>query len=295
LTLVLSFNGTVAGGNQINFDDIDINKWVSVNLTHPVQPPPPPPPNLKINSDGFPAQALQVYWVLMKHGYTNDSIFLMLYHTGDTNGIDINRNDGIVDDLAYAGVDVENDNVNSTRFKRELNVSISGSFASKLIAQDQLIIFMVDHGSNRMLGDGNATFHFEADNKYITELEFYNLVKNIKCNRILINVDCCFSGNFLNQNNNIGQSWYNLPNCILVSAASNVFSWYWINNFNGDNFAGSWFFHPFWDQLNKSQTILTAYNFACLFSPAIIPPTRVVQIQRPLMKDYLGIANSWTL
>ena len=66
---------------------------------------------------------------------------------------------------------------------------------------------MTDHGSNGVLPDGNATFHFEADNSFISEFEFYDLVKNINCDRIMINVDCCFSGNFLNQNVNIGTSW----------------------------------------------------------------------------------------
>ena len=218
----------------------------------------------------------------------------MLYYEGDNNGIDINRFDAIPDDLVGAVIDVANASVNATRFKRELNGSIPGSFASGIIAEDQLIIFMTDHGSNKITGDGNATFHFEADGSYINETEFYDLVKDINAKRMMINVDCCFSGNFLNENNNIGQSWYDLPNTLFVSAAANVFSWYWIDNTNADGFAGSWFFHVFWDQLDQGQTIINAFNNALGFIPAVNQGKPLAIIQNPLMYDNLGINNTWS-
>ncbi len=295
LELVFSFEGVFAGGpaDHVYLDDLILDRLVQINLTDPADPP----PDGKINSDGFPAQALQVYWILKDNGYTDDNIFLMLYHTGD-DVIDIDAADIYTNDLnrsgVLAGIDVENDDVNASRFKQELDVFNPGSFASSLRAKDQLIIFMTDHGSNAVLPDKNATFHFEADNSYINETEFYDLVKEIPCTRMLICVDCCFSGNFLNENSNIGQSWYNLPNCILISAASNVLSWYWINNKNPDGFAGSWFFHPFWEQLDLNQTLLSAYNFALGFNPSINFPKSVAIIQNPLMKDYLGINDAWS-
>jgi len=255
--------------DQLYFDDVKIDRWIAVNLTDPIDPNPPPS---SVDSDGFPAQALQVYWILKGHGYLDDNIFLMLYHTNDL-VIDIKAGDGILNDLNGAVIDVENDDVNASRFKYELNVSKSDSFASQITQKDHLIIFMTDHGSNGVLPDGNATFHFEADNSVITEFEFYDLVKNINCNRMMINVDSCFSGNFLNQNANIGASWYDIPNCLFVSASSNVFSWYWINNKNGDRFAGSWFFHQFWEQLDQNQTINNAFN---------------------LMHDNMGINMTWS-
>ncbi|MHA1338077.1 MAG: C13 family peptidase [Promethearchaeota archaeon] len=291
LKINLCVEGTFAGGgiDRVFFDDLLMETWLSVNLTNPTDPN---PPHNKKDSDGFPAQALQVYWILKRHGYTDDNIFFMLYHKND-NVIDIDKFDAIANDLTNASIDVEDDDVNASRFKRELNVSIAGSFASKLKPNDQLIIFMTDHGSNQVLTDGNATFHFEADNSYITEFEFYNLVKQIPCEKMMINVDCCFSGNFLNENKNIGASWYDLPNCLFISASSNVFSWYWIDNNNGDGFAGSWFFHPFWDQLDKNSTIINAFNFAINFIPwQQFRP--MAAIQAPLMHDNLGINGTWS-
>jgi hypothetical protein len=274
----------MSSGEQVLFDDVRVETWYP--------PPIPIPPPSNIDSDGFPAQALQVYWVLKNHGYTDDNIFLMLYHTDD-NVIDISASDGISNDLAGAIVDVENNDVNSSRFKQELNISKPDSFVSSIRPKDQLIIYMVDHGSNSIVGDGNATFHFEADNSYITETEFFDLVEEINCKRMLINIDICFSGNFLNINSSIGLSWYNIPNSILVSSTTDLFSWYWRDNNNAEGFAGSWFFHHFWDQLNQNQTIGTAYSYARDRTP-IGQISSIYEIQMPLIKDNIGINNTWS-
>jgi len=285
LQLVLSVEGTMIGNEMVLFDDVKIEHWFP--------PPIPIPIPSNIDTDGFPAQALQVYWILKNNGYTDDNIFLMLYHTNDSS-IDIYANDGIPNDLVGAIVDVENDDVNSSRFKQELNASYSGSFASNISSRDQLIIYMVDHGSNTILADGNATFHFEADDSFITEIEFYNLVKQINYARVLINIDICFSGNFLNENANFGLSWYNIPNSILITSTTNLLSWYWRDNNNADGFAGSWFFHQFWEQINQSQTIGDAFNYSKNFVPSG-QVMSIDEIQSPLIQDNLGIKDTWYL
>ncbi|MHA1930890.1 MAG: C13 family peptidase [Promethearchaeota archaeon] len=285
LQLVLAVEGTLNGNEMVLFDDVRAEFW---------SPPPIPSPiPSNINTDGFPAQALHVYWILRNNGYTDDNIFLMLYHTGDSL-IDINASDGIPNDLIGAVIDVENDDVNASRFKSELDVLISGSFASEIQANDDLVIFITDHGSNKVLSDGNATYHFEADDSYITEVEFFNLVKQISCNRMLINIDMCFSGNFLNENANIGVSWYNMPNSILITSTTDLLSWYWRDNNNPDGFAGSWFFHQFWEQINQSQTVGDAFNYAKNYVP-IGQVKSIDQIQTPLIQDYLGIKDTWIL
>jgi len=151
----------------------------------------------------------------------------------------------------------------------------------------------VYHGSNKIIGGGNATYHFEADNSYLSETEFYNLVKQIDCARMLINIDSCFSGNFMNINSNIGQSWYNISNSILITSTTDIFSWYWRDNSNLDGFAGSWFFHIFWDQLNQNQTIEDAFEYAKNYIPAG-HKISIIQIQNPLIQDNLGIGETWS-
>ncbi|MHA1913167.1 MAG: C13 family peptidase [Promethearchaeota archaeon] len=284
LHLVLSVDGNMTGTDIVLFDDVHVDYWFP--------PPIPSPPPSSIDSDGFPAQALQVYWILRNHGYSDDNIFLMLYHTGDT-VIDIDATDGIPNDLVGAEIDVENNDVNASRFIRELDISNSDSFASTLRGRDQLIIYMVDHGSNNYISDGNATFHFEADNSFLNETKFVDLVSQIPCRRMLINVDFCFSGNFLNENSNIGSSWYNIPNSILITSTSDLLSWYWRDNTNADGFAGSFFFHQFWDQLDQNQTIIDAFNFAKNWVPSGYVRT-VDVIQAPLIQDNLGINATWS-
>ena len=284
LHLVLAVEGNMNATDMVLFDDIKLEYWFP--------PPIPSPPPNNFDSDGFPAQALQVYWTLKNHGYTDDNIFLMLYHTND-NSIDINANDEILNDLTGAIIDVENNDVNSTRFKQELNSSISGSFASSIDSKDQLIVYMVNHGSNKILGDGNATYHFEADNGYISEFEFVDLIRGINCKRKLINIDICYSGNFLNYNSSIGLSWYDIPNSIFVTSTTDTFSWYWRDHTNADGFAGSWFFHQFWDQLNKNQTIGQAFNFSKNFIPSG-QGRSIFEIQTPLIYDPLGINDIWS-
>ena len=291
LNLVLSLNASFPDpvNKAVYFDNIKIDRWISVNVSAPVEPPPSPG---GINSDGFPAQVLQVYWILKNHGYSDDDIFLMLYWKNDVDGIvNIYRNDGILDDTVGAIIDVLDDDVNASRFKYELNPSIHGSFANSIKPNDYVIIYMVDHGSNKMFANGSATFHFESDNSFITEFEFYNLVKEITCARMMINVDCCFSGNFLNSGPNVGNSWYDIPNCIMITASSNIPSWYWINNANGNGWAGSWFFHVFWEALDKNMTIGVAYNNAILFVP-FNQANSLLNIQNPLLYDSMGVITT---
>jgi hypothetical protein len=284
LQLVFAVEGDMPGDGMILFDEVRVEHWFP--------PPIPIPIPSNIDTDGFPAQALQVYWILRNHGYTDSNIFLMLYHTGDS-VIDIDATDGVPNDLIGAVVDVENDDVNASRFIRELDVSFPSSFASNITGRDQLIIYMVDHGSNKVLGDGNATFHFEADNSFLNESKFVELVSQISYKRLLINIDICFSGNFLNEFSNIGSSWYNIPNSILITSTSDLLSWYWRDNVNADGFAGSFFFHHFWDQLDQNQTVIDAFNFAKNRVP--LGKIRTVEeIQSPLIQDNLGISATWS-
>ena len=62
---------------------------------------------------------------------------------------------------------------------------------------------------------------------------------------------------------------------------------------NADGFAGSWFFHQFWDQLNKNQTIGAAFNFSKDFIPSGQTHT-IYDIQAPQIRDNLGNKDIWS-
>jgi hypothetical protein len=295
LKLIVSINLTEnVVGSIVHLDNVKIDKWIAVNTTDPTNQGSSPPPTY-LDCDGFPAQTLQIYWILKNQGYTDDNILLMLYNKNDADGIiDIyapwHPLDTTTNDLAGAVVDVANDSVTATRLKFELNASFGGGFASEIEPNDQLIIVLTNHGSNAILSDGNATFHFEADNSFITEYEFFDLVEEINCSRMMINIDCCFSGNFIQSNPGV---FYDIPNAVLVSASSNVAAWYWIDNSNGNFFAGSWFFNPFWEQLSYGIDIMNAFIFAKNFIPfGRINPLGITQM--PLIWDPMNLANTWS-
>jgi hypothetical protein len=105
----------------------------------------------------------------------------------------------------------------------------------------------------------------------------------------MINIDICFSGNFLNQYPN---NWYDLENAILITSTTDLFSWYWRDTNNPDGFAGSWFFHQFWDQLDQNYTIENAFNNAIAWSPSG-QLLSINEIQSPQIKDNLGLKDSW--
>ena len=72
LQLVLAVEGIMLPWDMVLFDDLNVEYWFP--------PPIPSPLPSNVDTDGFPAQALHVYWVLRNNGYTNDNVFLMLYH-----------------------------------------------------------------------------------------------------------------------------------------------------------------------------------------------------------------------
>ncbi len=59
LHLVLAVEGNMTGTDMVLFDDIRVERWFP--------PPIPIPIPSNTDADGFPAQALQVYWVLKNH------------------------------------------------------------------------------------------------------------------------------------------------------------------------------------------------------------------------------------
>ena len=134
-------------------------------------------------------------------------------------------------------IDVSGNDVNKSRFIKELNGSIAGSWASKIKSKDEVLIYMVDHGSTVWDPSGNATFHFDTGG-FVTEQEVDNLLKTFKCKRLILMADMCFAGNFI-------QPFLNsAPNRILIgSSAPPRLSWYWVMA-TVNHYAGSFFFHP---------------------------------------------------
>lgn len=237
-------------------------------------------PNPLPDRDGFPAQALQAYYVLKNHGYGDAHITLMLYHTNDA-FIDI-EGDG-VNDLTNATIDVEDDAVTKARFVTEMQ-----NLAAATDANDEVLMYMVDHGDN--VG-GTAYFCFEFGSENISEQEMALLLNNFTCERMTVLVDSCFSGNFI--------SSLSGANRILVAAAGddNLAKYWPTANPPSENYAGSWFFHPFWGRIDAGDSVQSAYNSACSTVPTSRDPyagQTVAQIQNPQLDDGVGDAGTYT-
>lgn len=230
------------------------------------------------DKDGFPAQVLQAYYTLKAHGYDDDHIILMLYHKNDA-FIDI-EGDG-VNDLTNAVIDVEDDAVTKDRLGTEMQ-----NLAAMTGANDEVLIYLVGHGSR--VGT-TAYYHFETGDN-VSEQEMDVWLDNITCGRMTVLVDTCYSGNFITS--------LSANNRILVSASADLLAKWWVEADPPDQpYAGSWFFHPFWERIDAEDSIQAAYNYACGTVPIQVSQfagMTVQQIQDPQLVDYVEDAGTYS-
>ena len=229
------------------------------------------------NIDSFPAQSLQAYWVLKDLGYSDDEIVLMLYHVND-DFIDVDG-DGH-NDLQDALIDVENEDVTKERLYEELR-----NLATIIDDDDELIVYLVDHGEHH--SKTSASFLFEVGSA-LTEQEFAEWLNEIRCEKMVVLLDFCHSGNF-------ASSLIEPGRIIVASAAGNNEAYYYweagnmLSEANKEIFgnAGSVFFHPFWKMIKEGRTIEEAYEYGKeqMLRWAIIDPKSryAVEIQDPQM------------
>ena len=200
--------------------------------------------------DAFPAQALQAYFVLKDRGYTDDHIYLMVYHSNDS-FVDIDGD--AVDDLPKAIIDAENELV--TQYNLEIALNDLSHTVGK---HDELLVYLVGHGQL----DGNSSaLSFEKGGS-VTKQQFGVWLDEIYCERMVILLDFCFSGNF-------AESLVEPGRTIVSSAEGNKVCWdYWdwsphLNDSNKAIFgdSGSAFFHPFWNKLSEGTPLQEAYEY----------------------------------
>jgi hypothetical protein len=206
----------------------------------------------------------------------------MLYHTGD-NFISIDDNS--VNALTGVAVDVEDDDVTKGRLENEIR-----DLAALVGANDEVLIYLVDHGSHDNV---NAYFHFETGDN-LSGYELDNWLDQITCDRMTVLVDSCYSGDFIDPLSESGR--------ILVSASGppgENLAKYWTGVDPSENisYAGSWFFHPFWERIDAGYSIQAAYNYAHDSVPAQFGPyagMTVDNIQKPQLDDEVGDASTYS-
>ncbi|RLF50552.1 MAG: hypothetical protein DRN11_04445, partial [Thermoplasmata archaeon] len=256
------------------------------------------------DQDGFPAQGLQAYYALKAHGYDDDHIIFMLWHDDDwpsnDTWIDIYPPAGShnwlygPDGIAGTADDPVIDFDHATPITKDLLKQQIQWIASQVKPNDEVLIYLVNHGYKN--STGVAFFEFEdpgTDFSYSNMVSSYEMAQwltrilnNLTTGKLIFFLDACHSGDFIQQ--------MNLTNTIHVASSGNCnLSWYWMWA-SSSHFAGSWFFHPFWERLNGGWSILQAYQWARAFKPNQTPPPygeTVADIQDPWIIDNVGNAD----
>jgi hypothetical protein len=209
------------------------------------------PEDYHYNGDSFPGQALQAYFVLKEKGYNDDKIFLLVYHSGD-NFIDFDYD--FNNDLNNAVIDVDNEEVNKTRF-----IHVLDYLSNIITVKDNFLIYLTGHGKYDEKGISSISFE---NGDLITQVELGSLLDKIMCNKMIILLDFCYSGDFNVTLNKPGRT-------LITASANNVKSWFywdWGRYLSPDNKrifgdSGSAFFHPFWLKWNENTSIEDAYLY----------------------------------
>lgn len=230
--------------------------------------------------DAFPAQALQAYYVLKSMGYQDGQVCLMVYHVND-NSIDGNF-DG-VNDLHDAVIDFENDLVSKSNLRHALE-----NLSRQVRQCDEVMIYLVGHGN--VTDGGLVALSFE-NHEFVTQTEFSDWLDSIRCDRMTIFLDFCYSGDF-------GKSVVAPGRTAVCSSEDKKESWYYWNwglclnstekAIFGDS--GSTFFHPLWKKIGEGATLQEAFRYAkeqCYRWGLIDPNSAsITQAQDPQM--YIG-------
>ncbi|HEC76586.1 MAG TPA: PKD domain-containing protein, partial [Thermoplasmatales archaeon] len=251
--------------------------------------------------DGFPAQGLQAYYTLKANGYPDDHIIFMLWHDND-NYVSIygGHNDLLGPPPKIGGpneppeIDYDHNTplpsgVNNWYELLQYNVNW---LASNVGPDDEVLIYLINHGNyNNTTKKG--VFCFEDGSPVLPEDVFDDWIDNISCKRMTILIDTCFSGDFIDAPIDPGfdSGIDDETNRILVSAAGDCAGWYYLLS-SEDNWAGSFFFHPFFEKINRGESIRDAYEYACSY----VPPGEFMNLsesQNPQLIDNIGDSNKY--
>jgi len=210
-------------------------------------------------------------------GYQDNQVCLMIYHANDSY---IDGNFDGVNDLDGAVIDFENDLVSKSNLRHALE-----NLSRQVGQADEVIVYLAGHGN---VTDGGAVGISFENHELVTQTEFSDWLDRIRCKRISIFLDFCYSGDF-------GKSITTLGRIVVCSSEDKRESWYYWDwgpyldsterAVFGDS--GSAFFHPFWKKMGEGATLQESFGYAreqCYNWGLIDPSSRsTTQAQNPQM------------
>ncbi len=267
--------------------------------------------------DCFPAQGLQAYYSLKNRGYDDEHIILMLWHDDevtsptydcepgdDDDGFDeyisiydgtnnwLYGQDGIKGNSDDPIIDVDNMNVTKTTLQQQIT-----NLSNLVTRDDHVLLFFVNHG--RKYGTPERChIYFEDDTngpagQYLDSETLDLWLDQINCKRMSIMVDMCRSYNFINFSINFTKE----ANRLIIGASGDInniaHAWF---DATSTHFAGSWFFHPFWERIKAGDNVERAYQCAIKLSDKMAedysPPKAY---QYPFLLDKIRDADEYSL
>ncbi|RLF39919.1 MAG: hypothetical protein DRN12_06310, partial [Thermoplasmata archaeon] len=270
--------------------------------------------------DGFPAQGLQAYYTLKTHGYRDDHIIFMLWHNDecDFSNCEPNEdNDGTDEYITIYGghndllgpppqiggpnqapqIDYDHNTllpagVNNWYELLQYNINW---LANHVGPNDDVVIYLVNHGGYNYYNNNEGDYFFEDGSGPVDESTFDSWVDNINCKRLTILIDSCYSGDFIDAPTDPGldSGIDSENNRILVSASDHCTAIYWVDKRIWPNspYAGSFFFHHFWNRINGGWSIQQAYNFA---KNQIESGSTIWNWQKPQIVDKMGDSGKYS-
>ncbi len=248
------------------------------------------------DADGFPAQGLQAYYTLKKHGYRDDHIIFMLWHDDEEyifSGCEPDEdNDGTDEYISIYGghndlngpppeiggpdeqPEIDFHHPNKTVLRQQL-----GNLSAKVQPDDEVLIYLGNHGE-----EASGDFCFETGERLSGD-EMAQCVAPIadNCSKVTLLSDFCYSALF---NQNLDAALQS-RDTTLVSATGTCTGYDYPTAAAQYPWAGSYFFHPFFARLDQGATVQEAYQHAYSYRPWM-QVENVSQIQHPGLIDNRG-------
>jgi parallel beta-helix repeat protein len=265
--------------------------------------------------DCFPAQGLQAYYILKSRGYKDDHIILMLWHddenstptydcepNDDDNGVDeyisiyngtnnwLYGPDGINGTSDDPEIDVDNLNVTKLSLKQQIK-----NLSNLVGPNDHVTFYFVNHGRKNGTPE-RCQIYFEdntsgPEDQYLDAETLDSWLDEIKCKRMNIFIDMCRTQNFINSSNNLTLE----SNRLIIGASGGLdniaHAWF---NARPTHFAGSWFFHPFWNAIAAEYSVRDAYEFA-LYQSDRMAEDYPFPYQFPILIDKIRDSDKYSL